>query len=134
MAFNTAIAKLMEFVNFFTKETVRPKRVLEQFVLLLAPLAPHIGEELWQILGHQQTLAYEPWPVHDPNLTKADTIEIPVQVNGKLRAKISVAAESDEAAVLTAAKADDKIAEMLAGKAIAKQIYVPKKLVNFVVK
>jgi leucyl-tRNA synthetase len=134
MAFNTAIAKLMEFVNFFTKETVRPKRVLEQFVLLLAPLAPHIGEELWQILGHRKTLAYEAWPVHDPNLTKADTIEIPVQVNGKLRAKISVAAESDEAAVLTAAKADDKIAEMLAGKSIAKQIYVPKKLVNFVVK
>lgn len=134
MAFNTAIAKMMEFVNFFTKETVRPRSVLEQFLLLLSPFAPHMAEELWQILGHQQTLAYESWPVFDPNLTKADSIEIPVQVLGKVRAKITVPAESDQAALVAAAKADQRIAELLAGKTIVKEIVVPGKLVNFVVK
>src|SRR5690606_18169099 len=116
MAFNTAIAKMVEFVNFFTKETVRPRSVLEQFVLLLSPFAPHVAEELWQILGHNQTLAYESWPVFDVNLTKADNIEIPVQILGKVRAKITVPAESDQAAIVAAAKADDRIAELLAGK------------------
>ena len=134
MAFNTAIAKMMECVNFFTKETVRPRVVLEQFLLLLSPFAPHMAEELWQILGHQQTLAYENWPVFDPNLTKADSIEIPVQVLGKVRAKITVPAESDQAALVAAAKADQRIAELLTGKTIVKEIVVPGKLVNFVVK
>lgn len=82
---NTAIARLMEFVNYFNKQSVRPRAAMEAFVLLLSPMAPHIAEELWQLLGHKATLAYEPWPVHDPALTVEDTVEIPVQIKGKLR-------------------------------------------------
>src|SRR5262249_20378343 len=92
MRFNTAISRLMEFVNFFTSEEVRPKSAMETFALLLAPMAPHIAEELWQILGHEETLAYEPWPRFEPALIKDDIDEIPVQLNGKLRGRIVVAA------------------------------------------
>src|SRR6185295_15005676 len=92
LSFNTAIAKLMEFTNFFTKETARPLEAIEKLVLMLSPFAPHLAEELWEILGHKKTMAYEPWPVAEPRWLKEDTIEIPVQVNGKLRGKISVPA------------------------------------------
>ena len=88
---------MMEFTNYFTKLEVRPRAVLETFVLLLAPFAPHIAEELWQVLGHDETLAYEPWPKFDPALTKADEIEVPVQINGKLKAELKVPAEIDDA-------------------------------------
>ncbi|RMF41534.1 MAG: leucine--tRNA ligase, partial [Planctomycetota bacterium] len=94
MSFNTAIARLMEFVNFFNKQEVRPRQVLEPFVLLLSPFAPHIAEELWRALGHDSTLAYQPWPEYDEALTKSSEIEIPLQVNGKLRAKIVVPADT----------------------------------------
>ncbi|MFN7706882.1 MAG: class I tRNA ligase family protein, partial [bacterium] len=77
MGFNTAIARLMEFVNFYTKEAVRPRVAMEQFVLLLAPLAPHLAEELWECLGHDQSLAYHSWPVHDPRWLEASEIEVP---------------------------------------------------------
>ncbi len=76
MSFNTAIARLMEFVNHFTSETVRPKQAMETLVLLLAPMAPHLAEELWALLGHKQSLAYEPWPTFDPDLIKASEVEI----------------------------------------------------------
>ena len=131
---NTAIARMMEFVNFFTKETVRPKSAMERFVLLLAPYAPHIAEELWQILGHAGTLAYEPWPVFDEALTQDATIEVPVQICGKLRAKILVPAGSDSTTLEAAAKADPRVAELLAEKQLVKTIVVPGRLVNFVVK
>ncbi len=134
MGFNTSIAKLMEFVNFFTKESVRPKSVMERFILLLAPLAPHIAEELWSVLGHEKTLAYEPWPTHDEQWLKSDTIEIPVQINGKLRATISIAADCTPADAITAAKADGKIADLIAGKTIVKEVSVPGRLVNLVIK
>ena len=134
MEFNTAIARMMEFVNYFTKQSVRPRSVMEPFVLLLSPFAPHIAEELWQLLGHQQTLAYEPWPAYDEALTKDAEIEIPVQILGKLRSKVTVPAGSDQETIVTAAKADARIAELLAGKEIVKTIVVPGKLVNFVVK
>jgi leucyl-tRNA synthetase len=81
---------MMEFVNFFNKQTVRPRSAMERFVLLLSPYAPHIAEELWQVLGHGETLAYEPWPQYDEALTRENTIEVPVQVLGKLRAKVCV--------------------------------------------
>src|SRR5262249_38112171 len=84
MRFNTAIAAMMEFTNHLTKLEVRPRSLLEPFVLLLSPFAPHVAEELWHALGHANTLAYEPWPKFDPDLIKADEIEVPVQVNGKL--------------------------------------------------
>jgi leucyl-tRNA synthetase len=134
MSFNTGIARLMEFVNYFTKQPWRPREALEQFTLLLAPYAPHLAEELWQILGHDQSLAYEPWPAFDERWTKDSEVEIPVQILGKLRGKVVVPADADNAAIEAAAKADPKIAELLIGKTVVKTIVVPGKLVNFVVK
>ncbi|MBC7856135.1 MAG: leucine--tRNA ligase [Pirellulaceae bacterium] len=134
MAFNTAIARMMEFVNFFTKQSVRPHSVMERFVLLLSPFAPHIAEELWQLLGREKTLAYEPWPTFDDALIKDAEIEIPVQILGKLRGKVVVPAGSDQATLVAAARAEPRIAELLSGKEVVKTIVVPGKLVNFVVR
>jgi leucyl-tRNA synthetase len=133
LRFNTAISRLMEFVNFFTTQEIRPHAAMETFVLLLAPLAPHIAEELWSILGHAKTLAYEPWPVFDPALLKDEEVEVPVQVNGKLRGRIVVAAGLDAAGIEQAAREDRKIAVLLEGKTVRKVVVVPGKLVNFVV-
>jgi leucyl-tRNA synthetase len=133
LRFNTAIASMMEFTNHLTKITSRPKSILKPFVLLLAPFAPHVAEELWRALGHAKSLAYEPWPAFDPNLLRADMIEVPVQVNGKLRARIQVPAVSDEAALEAAARADDKVQVHINGKTIRKVIVAKGKLVNFVV-
>jgi leucyl-tRNA synthetase len=100
---------------------------------MLAPMAPHMAEELWQALGHGETLAYEPWPSYDPALLRDDTIEIPVQLNGKLRGRITVPADADREAIEAAARADQRIAPVLEGKAVRKVIVVPGKLINFVV-
>jgi len=134
LSFNTAIAKMMEFTNFFTKEEKRPTAVMEQLVLLLSPFAPHLAEELWQLLGHKQTLAYESWPQFDPTFLREDTVEVPVQVNGKLRSRVVVPTDADVAAIETAARADQRTSELLAGKTVVKVIVVPGKLVNFVVR
>ncbi len=134
MSFNTAIARMMEFTNFFLKEEQRPKTAMETLVLLLSPLAPHLAEELWRALGHTDTLAYEPWPAFDEAAIREDTIEVPVQINGKLRGRIQVPAESDRAPLEAAARRDAKIAELLEGKTIVKAIVVPGRMVNFVVK
>jgi len=134
MEFNTAIARLMEFVNFFTRSETRPQSAMERFVLLLAPLAPHLGEELWQILGHQETLSYEPWPTYEEALTQDDVLEIPVQIQGKVRAKLAVPADTDQAALEELARNDENVLQWLEGKEIVKVIVVPKRLVNFVVK
>ncbi len=133
MSFNTSISRLMEFTNAFTAMEVRPKSALETFTLLLAPLAPHIAEELWQVLGHAESLAYAPWPEFDPALLKDDEVEIPVQVNGKLRGRVVVPAGADSAQIEAAARADDKVAAMLEGKTVRKVVVVPGKLINFVV-
>ena len=133
LRFNTAISAMMEFTNFLTPLKVRPRSVLETFVLLLSPFAPHQAEELWQALGHAETLAYEAWPVFDPALTKADEIEVPVQINGKLKARLLVPAESDDDALKAAALANEHVREAIKGKEIRKVIVVPRKLVNFVV-
>ena len=132
MGFNTAIARMMEFVNFFTKQSTRPKSIMESFVLLLSPYAPHVGEELWQLLGHDQTLAYEPWPKFDDRLTKDETIEIPVQIKGKVRTRIEVPAEIGREELEQAARADQKVVELLSDKQVVKVIVVPGRLVNFV--
>jgi leucyl-tRNA synthetase len=132
--FNTAIARMMEFTNFYTKADIRPREVMQEFVLLLSPFAPHIAEELWRLLGHENTLAYEPWPAADPAFVNDDVVEVPVQVNGKLRGRVTVAAGSDSAATEAAARGDPKIAETLAGKTVVKVVVIPGKLVNFVVK
>ncbi|MCC6493991.1 MAG: leucine--tRNA ligase [Pirellulales bacterium] len=134
LSFNTAIARMMEFTNHFTKQDRRPRVAMEQFVLLLSPFAPHIAEELWQSLGHDQTLAYEPWPQHDESLLAEATIELPVQVNGKLRGKIVVSTDADQGSILAAARAHPKVAEYTAGKAEVKAVVVPGRLVNIVVK
>jgi leucyl-tRNA synthetase len=123
----------MEFGNHLTKQEVRPKSVLETFVKLLAPYAPHVAEELWAMLGHATTLAYEPWPKFDPALTIADTMEVPVQVNGKLRARLTVPSGLDAAGLEAAATGDETIRAQIAGKTVKKVIVVPGKLVNLVV-
>jgi leucyl-tRNA synthetase len=133
LQFNTAIARMMEFTNFFTKQEERPRQAMQTLMLLLSPFAPHIAEELWQVLGHGDTLAYEPWPAFEPEQTKGDTIEIPVQVNGKLRSKIVVPADADRDAIINAAKNDPRIKELLAGIEPAKTIFVPVRLINFVI-
>jgi leucyl-tRNA synthetase len=134
LKFNTAIARMMEFTNFFTKLADRPRSALEKFVLLVSPFSPHMAEELWQALGHAETLAYEPWPRIDPALAREDTIEIPVQINGKLRSKLAVPTDIDAKALEAAARSDARIAELLAGKQIVKAVIVPGRLVNFVIK
>jgi leucyl-tRNA synthetase len=133
MSVNTAISRLMEFTNAFTGMEVRPKSSLETFTLLLSPMAPHIAEELWQILGHSATLAYEPWPTFDPALLKDDEVEVPVQINGKLRGRVTVATGANRDALEAAARADERIAALLEGKEVKKLVVVPGKLVNFVV-
>jgi len=134
LAFNTAIARMMEFTNFFMKQDRRPQSAMERFVLLLSPFAPHLAEELWEVLGHRQTLAYEPWPEFDEQAIKEDTIEIPVQIKGKLRAKIHVSPELDQEQLEAAARADEKVQGLLDGKQVVKVIAVPGRLVNFVVR
>jgi leucyl-tRNA synthetase len=134
LSFNTAISRMMEFTNHFTTASERPREVLENLALLLSPFAPHMAEELWEALGHKQSLAYAPWPIFDAALAKEDTIEVPVQVNGKVRSKITVPADADKATLEAAARADERIAELLMGKEIVKVVVVTGRLVNFVVK
>jgi leucyl-tRNA synthetase len=134
MSFNTAISRMMEFCNEMTPLDVRPRAAIEPFVLLLSPFAPHVAEELWELLGHERTLAYEPWPTFDESKIAESEIEIPVQVLGKLRAKIKVPAGADNATIEAAAKADPTIEKQLEGKQIIKVIVVPGRLVNFVAK
>jgi len=134
MKFNTAIAAMMEFLNTVFKAGRISHDQAERFVLILSPFAPHLAEELWQRLGHDKTLAYEPWPEYDEKLLIEETIEIPVQVNGKLRGRITVPADADEDAIITAAISEPKVAAAIEGKSIVKKIYVPGRMVNLVVK
>jgi leucyl-tRNA synthetase len=134
LGFNTPIARMMEFVNFFTKESVRPKQAMEALVLLLAPYAPHIAEELWQALGHDQSITYESWPTYDEAMTRTSEIEIPLQINGKVRAKVMVPADATVEQMEAAGRNHEKIHEWLEGKAIVKAIVIPGRMVNFVVK
>jgi leucyl-tRNA synthetase len=133
MRFNTAIAAMMELANHLTAQEVRPKSALETFVLVLSPFAPHLAEELWRALGHKQTLAYEPWPVYDEALTKEETVELPVQVNGKVRSKVTVPADADNETLQRAALDDERIRALINGKQVRKVIVVPGKLVNIVI-
>lgn len=134
LSFNTAISRLMEFVNEMTSATVRPRAVMEPFVLLLSPLAPHLAEELWELLGHTETLAYEPWPISDPQYLFEAEVEVPVQINGKLRARVRIPTGASQETHQQLAAADAVIAPQLAGKTIVKVVIVPGKMVNFVVK
>ena len=130
---NTAAAKLIEYTNHLTKEGITARAALEPLVLMVAPLAPHLAEELWQRLGHDTSLARGPFPAADPRYLVADTVEYPVQVNGKVRGHITVAADADNPTVQAAALADDKVLAFLAGAEPKKVIVVPGRLVNLVV-
>ncbi len=130
---NTAIADMMVFVNEATKAPTLPRAWFEQFLLILAPYAPHVAEELWQRLGHTETLTYAAWPKFDEQKLKRDTITIAVQVQGKLRDTIEVAADAAEADILARAKASEKVISFLAGKPIKREVYVKGRLVNLVV-
>lgn len=134
LSFNTAISKMMEFTNFFTGQEVRSKSAMEAFVLLLAPFAPHIAEELWQVLGHDESLTYAPWPKYDESKIVEAEVEIPVQINGKLRSKLKMPVDADPPTMQQLAEADESIQSQLAGKQVVKVICVPKRMVNFVVK
>ena len=134
LSFNTAISRMMEFTNFMSGQESRSKSVLEQFVMLLSPFAPHVAEELWNALGHSETMAYESWPVYDPALLVEDTVEVPVQFNGKVRSKIVVPANSDAVALEAAARSDEVVQKNLNGKTVVKVVAVPGRMVNFVVK
>ncbi|MDQ2649636.1 MAG: leucine--tRNA ligase [Actinomycetota bacterium] len=136
LRFNTAIARITELnhhlTNRFAEEPL-PRAVAEPLVKLLAPLAPHVAEELWQRLGHESSLAWEEFPEADPARLVEDTVEVPVQINGKVRARLVLAAGLGADELETAARADAKVAELLDGSTIRKVIAVPGKLVNFVV-
>jgi leucyl-tRNA synthetase len=136
LRFNTSIARITELNNHLTSKHPHggvPRPVAEAVVLMLAPLAPHAAEELWSRLGHPDSLAWEPFPEADPAYLVDDTIEIPVQVNGKVRARITVAAGLSQDDLQTAAQTHPQVADLLAGQTVRKVIAVTDKLVNFVV-
>ncbi|MGV0714631.1 leucine--tRNA ligase [Mycolicibacterium sp. XJ662] len=130
---NTAAAKLIEYTNHLTKQGVTARGAVEPLVLMLAPLAPHLAEELWRRLGHDTSLAHGPFPVADPQYLVEDTVEYPVQVNGKVRGHITVAADADADAMEAAALADEKVQAFLNGATPKKVIVVAGRLVNIVV-
>lgn len=132
MNFNTAISQMMIFINSVNKEEVFPMEYAEGFLKLLNPITPHITEELWNILGHNDTITYEPWPIYDEEKTIDDEIEIPIQVNGKLKTTVMIALDEDESSVKQ--KVHSAIEDKLDRKSIVKEIYVKNKIYNVVVK
>lgn len=133
---NTVVAKLIEYVNYLTKtyRTEAPRAAVEPIAQLVSPIAPHIAEELWQRFGHDETITYQSFPTFEEKYLVDDEIEVPVQINGKVKARINVAADADQDAVFDVALADAKIAELINGKNVVKKIYVPGRMVNLVVK
>ena len=133
MYFNTAIAQMMIFINTAYKTDVLPKKYAEGFVQLLNPIAPHITEELWaEVLGHTESIAYSKWPEYDASKIVEDTVEIPVQINGKVKSTIKIALDSDEETVKQLAHT--AVTELIANKTIVKEIYVKNKIYNIVIK
>ena len=132
LGFNTAIAQMMIFVNAVYKEGSCPREYAENFIKMLSCICPHVGEEIWQILGHDNTIAFEPWPTSDESKCVEDTVEIAVQINGKVKEKLTIGKEDPKDEVI--AKGKELIADKLEGKTIVKEIYVPGRLVNIVVK
>jgi leucyl-tRNA synthetase len=133
MRFNTAISAMMEFVNVVTPTGERPRETLEPLVLLLAPFAPHLAEELWSRLGHTTTLAYAPWPTWDEALIQDSTVTYAVQVNGKLRGQVELAPDVGEADAIAAAREVENVRRFLEGQVEKKVVFVKGRMVNFVV-
>ena len=134
MYFNTAISQMMIFVNTASKEDVIPQEYAEGFIKLLSPVAPHIAEEIWNRLGHNDTITYEAWPTYDESKLVEDTIEIPVQINGKVRATIQITVDAAEEDVKNSVHENANIQAQLEGKNVVKEIYVKNKIYNIVVK
>ncbi len=134
LAFNTAISQMMIFVNEVYKVGKCPREYAEGLIKMLSCITPHMGEEIWNIMGHNDTIAFESWPTYDETQLVEDTVEIVVQVNGKLKAKLNIAVDADKDSVIAMAMDDEKVKEAVDGKNIVKQIYVPNKLVNIVAK
>jgi leucyl-tRNA synthetase len=134
LKFNTAIAEMMVFVNELQRSGLRSKEAVETLLLLLAPYAPHITEELWQTLGHDGSISREPFPAYDATLATDTVVEIAVQVNGKLRGTFSAAAGAEKQEILDRARGLESVAKFLEGKTIVREITIPDKLVNFAVK
>ena len=133
LRFNTAISQLMIFTNALLDEKVRPRKHVETLVLLLAPLCPHLGEELWQRLGHEPTLAYEPWPSFNEEMAKDDVVTLGIQVNGKVRDQIELPVDAGEAEVKEQVLERPKIQKWIDGGEIKKFIYVPGRIINIAV-
>lgn len=134
LRFNTAISQLMVFVNEAYKADVLPKSYMEDFVKMLSPIAPHLGEELWEKLGHKETISYEAWPTYDESKLVEDEVEIVIQINGKNKEKLLIASDSTREQMEELALNNDMIKELIDGKTIVKIIAVPGKLVNIVVR
>ncbi|SDS74255.1 leucine--tRNA ligase [Corynebacterium timonense] len=133
---NTVVAKLIEYVNHLTKaySGAVPRAAVEPLVQMVSPLAPHIAEELWSTLGHADTVTFEPFPTFDESLLVDETVEVPVQINGKVRARIQVAPDATPQEMEAAARGDARVAELTEGKNVVKVIAVPGRMVNLVVK
>ncbi|HIY92695.1 MAG TPA: class I tRNA ligase family protein, partial [Candidatus Companilactobacillus pullicola] len=134
LRFNTAISQMMVFVNEAHKVDTMPKAYAEGLVKLLAPIAPHMMEEIWNKLGHSESISYAAWPTYDESKLVSDTVEIIVQVNGKLRNKLEVATGTAKDELEKLALADEKVKKFTEGKNIVKVIVIPNKIVNIVVK
>ncbi len=134
LRFNTPISRMMEFIKLAQSRKVLSREVVETFTLVLSPYAPHLSEEIWKRLGHDRTLAYEPWPAWDVAALAEDLAKYVIQVKGKVRGQVELPKEADKAAVLAAARAVPNVAKHLEGTVVVKEIVVPGRLVNLVVK
>ena len=136
LGFNTAIAQMMVFVNEVYKNGTCPREYAEGFIKMISSIIPHVGEEIWQVLGHDNTIAYEPWPTYSEEKCKDSEVTFAVQVNGKMRGTVVMEADLDNDTVVQNVLADEKIAKFLEknGGSIVKTIVVKNKLVNLIVK
>ena len=134
LGFNTAIAQMMVFINEVYKNGSCPREFVEGFIKMLSCIAPHVCEEIWQVLGHTESIAYESWPEYDEAKCASDVVEMPIQVNGKVRSVVAIPASADKEEILSVVKSDSKIALAIDGKTIVKEIVVPGKIINIVVK
>lgn len=133
LRFNIAISQLMIFINEAYKQDVLPYKLMSEFVKLISPIVPHIAEELWEKLGNNDTITYEPWPTYDESYLVEDEVEVVVQVNGKVRAKLTIPTDTTKEEMERLAKENERVQAAIGEKTIRKVIAVPGKLVNIVV-